>query len=472
MRANSLGYAKSRIGHGQRASAFEQNERRCRLVASIRCLLGSIVVLTLLATSPVAASEVDDLRAELHAMQMRLDKMERQNSLRTSRANRMELNQRRPVQRDQPDAQAVPEQGGIAPGLTQTQQPGSSRSSPFAQTAEQAPRSSGGPLQNRTQNNSVFQPTQPGLPRPAGDKQPPNAQGLSQPSGVAPDLTQPTEPGGTRSSALPPNPTPSATPGVVTGGDLPGTFKLPGTDTSVGIHGFVSLQGFYDPTEYLGPKFQVGNITSEHSVNRRTTNGTFHFHPKLTRFGIETNTPTSYGDFHTVVSSDFYGFASGGDANQALGNYSFGARLYHGYASLGRLLIGQFWSNFIDDPDQSETLDNAGPAGAPSERQPQIRWTQPVGFGAISASVENPQASYATDRYANNAAYLANRSVTPTSDAGLPTASNRLPDLTAKYEVQPSWGHAQRNCSTPLSTENASSINGIAFPMDKAAGVT
>jgi len=29
-----------------------------------------------------------------------------------------------------------------------------------------------------------------------------------------------------------------------------------------------------------------------------------------------------------------------------------------------------------------------------------------------------------------------------------------------------------RNCSTPLSTENASSINGIAFPMDKAAGVT
>jgi len=28
------------------------------------------------------------------------------------------------------------------------------------------------------------------------------------------------------------------------------------------------------------------------------------------------------------------------------------------------------------------------------------------------------------------------------------------------------------NCSTPLSTENASSINGIAFPMDKAAGVT
>jgi len=30
----------------------------------------------------------------------------------------------------------------------------------------------------------------------------------------------------------------------------------------------------------------------------------------------------------------------------------------------------------------------------------------------------------------------------------------------------------ERNCSTPLSTENASSINGIAFPMDKAAGVT
>ena len=71
-------------------------------------------------------------------------------------------------------------------------------------------------------------------------------------------------------------------------------------------------------------KLQIGNITPKHSSDRRLTQGSFHLHPKLTRFGFETNTPTDWSDFHTLVSVDFYGYTAGGDAGQALGNYSFG----------------------------------------------------------------------------------------------------------------------------------------------------
>ena len=392
-----------------------------------RTMLGSVAIVALMAAAPARASEVDDLRAQLKAMQLRLDRLDR----------------------IEQDRAAAPPPPAPPPQLQASDQTASRRRA--ARHGQQR------------QSNSVYQPTQPGRPPKAEQREAQNPTAVARQSSTAPDLTQSTAPGNTRSAALqaPLVPPSGKTAGVAPGqnefltvGDRPGTFIIPGTNTSVGIHGFVSLQGFYDPSEYLGPKFQSGNISPDHSVNRRQTADTFHLHPKLTRFGFETHTPTPYGDLHTLISADAYGYTAGGDATQALGNYSYGIRLFHGYASIGRLRVGQFWSNFIDDPDQAETYDNSGPAGAPSERQPQIRWTQPVGFGAISVSAENPQASYSTNLYANQAAVNASALVTGTSDSGLPTASNRMPDLTAKYEIEPSWGHAQLSTVVRLYTYN------------------
>ncbi len=46
----------------------------------------------------------------------------------------------------------------------------------------------------------------------------------------------------------------------VTKGALPGSFKVPGTDTSIRVGGFINFQGIYSPTQNFGPKFAIGNL--------------------------------------------------------------------------------------------------------------------------------------------------------------------------------------------------------------------
>ena len=63
---------------------------------------------------------------------------------------------------------------------------------------------------------------------------------------------------------------------VVTKGTMPGSFLVPGTNTSIHVGGFVNFQGIYDPTENLGPKFSIGNLTPPGSSSRAQSRRTFH----------------------------------------------------------------------------------------------------------------------------------------------------------------------------------------------------
>jgi hypothetical protein len=216
---------------------------------------------------------------------------------------------------------------------------------------------------------------------------------------------------------------------TVTAGSFPGSYKVPGTNTSIGIHGFVNLVGFYDKNEYLGDKFAPGNITPPGPARNQSA-GSWHMQTKLTRLTFESRTPTSSGPFRTYIATDFYGFENGGSGGQqAIQNNSYSLRIHQAYATLGRFLAGMTWSNFVDDPDSYEKIDSAGPTGLPSQRIPQIRYTMPLGGVNFSVSAENPVTDYADSLKAGN--------------NELTSKYNPTPDFAFKLETEKSWGRAQ-----------------------------
>ena len=183
---------------------------------------------------------------------------------------------------------------------------------------------------------------------------------------------------------------------AVTAGATKGSFKLPGSNTSVTLGGYVKLDAvFSNPSAgvdstgdlQLNPSnIAVGPGAGEHEHNQ------VKFGARETRLFAKTSTPTALGDFNTHVEVDFYG----ADGNESISN-SHGLRLRHAYATLGRFLAGQTWTNFMNPSALPETLDFGGAVGQIFDRQAQVRWTQPFAAsawhspGTWSLGVENPE---------------------------------------------------------------------------------
>ena len=182
---------------------------------------------------------------------------------------------------------------------------------------------------------------------------------------------------------------------VVTGGATPGSFKLPGSNTSVTIGGYVKLDAvFSNPSTgvdakgdlFLDPTaIQVGPGAGNNERNQ------VKFGARESRLFVKTNTPTTLGDLNTHIEADFYG----ADGNESVSN-SHGLRLRHAYGTLGHLLAGQTWTNFMNPASLPDTLDFGGPVGQIFDRQAQVRWTQAFGPGVLgsgqwSVALENPE---------------------------------------------------------------------------------
>lgn len=175
---------------------------------------------------------------------------------------------------------------------------------------------------------------------------------------------------------------------VVTGGDQPGSFKLPGTNTSVKISGYVKGDAFYDVNADLGDSFAFSSIPAEGSTadNRE---GHFRAHARQSRINLQTWTPTDFGEIHTYVEGDFFG--TGG--NEVFSN-STSFRLRHAFGELGPLLVGQTWSNFMYLDAYPDTVDFFGPVGIPFVRQGQVRYTHAASDNLeLAVSLENSEFS-------------------------------------------------------------------------------
>jgi hypothetical protein len=183
---------------------------------------------------------------------------------------------------------------------------------------------------------------------------------------------------------------------AVTAGATKGSLRLPGSNTSVTVGGYVKLDAvFGNPSAgvnstadlFLQPNaIPVGPGAGDNEHDQ------VKFGARESRLFVKTSTSSAWGDLTTYVEGDFYG----ADGNESVSN-SNGPRLRHAYGSLGHLLGGQTWTNFMYVPSLPETLDFGGPVGQIFDRQAQLRWTQAfdagrtLGAGQWSVALENPE---------------------------------------------------------------------------------
>lgn len=186
---------------------------------------------------------------------------------------------------------------------------------------------------------------------------------------------------------------------VVTSGDLPRSYKLPGTDTSVQFGGYLKLDLIYDRDQDQGDTLFFNGIQQGESDAPNVR-----LHARQSRLYMRTLTPTGWGGLGTYIEVDF--FDSGG--NEVFSN-SRNFRVRHAYGEVGGLLAGQTWSNFMHFAAYPATVEFNGPVGLSFIRQAQLRYTFPLGPGKLALALENPEAT------------------------GFVDARDAAPDITARY---------------------------------------
>ncbi len=213
---------------------------------------------------------------------------------------------------------------------------------------------------------------------------------------------------------------------AVTGGDIPGSFKLPGSNTSIKLGGYVKFDAVYSNitqgVDAVANQQTVDNAipvgpTGSPSDNKK---GQLTLHARQTRLNLATSTPTAYGNMTTFIEGDFFG----SDGNETVTN-SNGFRIRHAYGTLGNFLAGQYWTNLFDENAYAETVEFGGPVGEIFIRQAQVRWTQPFAAGEWSASMENPESLFAV-----SGAPLTAGSATPVR-----SDRDRYPDIIGRLKL-------------------------------------
>ena len=218
-------------------------------------------------------------------------------------------------------------------------------------------------------------------------------------------------------------------------GDIPNSFRVPGSDVSIRVYGVAELNMVHetkgdnsnnDYSTFMPYMPLNGSRASERS-------GQTYLHARTSRIGIEGATPSPFGMIMAKVEGDFnndprtgnsavYGDLKNIYTQQATNSYGF--RLRHAYVQTPNWLFGQTWSTFMDLDNTPETVDFNGPIGSTFIRQPQIRYTHVTPqYGNFAVAVEN-SVSYVLDPTGS------------TSVAGF----SRVPDLVLRWDKPFTWG--------------------------------
>ena len=165
-------------------------------------------------------------------------------------------------------------------------------------------------------------------------------------------------------------------------GDMGNSFRMPGSETSVRVYGFVEGDLIKD-FKATAPHDMFTNLPEQYLNNEGKPTGKTALTAQTSRFGFETSTPTALGPVHTQLEGDFYAYGDGTTRDRL--------RVRHAYGEYAGWLIGKTWSTFMDLDDGPETVDFNGPIGQPFSRPVQIRYTYNTPTGAsFKAALENP----------------------------------------------------------------------------------
>ena len=272
-------------------------------------------------------------------------------------------------------------------------------------------------------------------------------------------------------------------------GSFPGSFLVPGTQTSFKVGGYIKFDYTYDFSAQQGinggaapfgapldsgrdfaPEagifFANGVLFSGGSPHATFdipagTGHNIHGNSQMTasesRFNIETRTPTAYGELKTFIEGDFTN--PNGLSNSSslkVNSNSYGFRLRQAYGTLGPFLAGQTLSLFRDGAAEAETLDFGGAQATGVTRQPQVRYTFDFGNGlTLAVAAENPQAQVmdlnCTAKFARGSTVIAGTTFLLSSSQCGSQASrqttfgqgqgDKIPDFTAALVYNAPWGH-------------------------------
>jgi len=186
---------------------------------------------------------------------------------------------------------------------------------------------------------------------------------------------------------------PAAPQDAVTKGNIPGSFKLPGSNTSISLSGYVKGQMAYSNRGPLGNPGGSDELLIPSMIPLSNTPNTalkknyWKASAKESRLTLRTHTPSSWGPITTLLEADFYGTAGTETATN-----SNNPRLRHAWGTIGSFGAGQYWSNIANLSAVPETIDFTPQIGIFGPfRQAGVRWTQPTSFGFWSAAIENPE---------------------------------------------------------------------------------
>jgi hypothetical protein len=177
-------------------------------------------------------------------------------------------------------------------------------------------------------------------------------------------------------------------------GSLDGlAMRVPNTDTSVRLYGFVRLTGYRD--------FNARNQTDAASVQGIPLRGSAadrqggdgDFTARSSRIGVDTRTPTAFGQLDTTIEGDFRGEVSPG------GDLAFRLRLAFAELTQGdwRFLFGQ--ANSLWNDGLFEAYHDATNLNQSFIRQAQLRVSRRFGERLTAqVSLEAPAADLTTSR--------------------------------------------------------------------------
>ena len=236
---------------------------------------------------------------------------------------------------------------------------------------------------------------------PASDAAPPAVQPAAPQLAGAGQTPQGAEQSPSRVPELPPD--------LVSSGEFPGSFAIPGSDAALKIGGLVRVNWVSTLDAMLvDDRFQASAIPMPGTPDG-DRGGRVNVIATPSRFNFDLRTPTGVGYMRAFIEGDFAG--SGNTL-----------RLRHAYGQWRRLIFGQTWSTFSDPEAEPDGIDFEGLNAIVLFRQPQIRWSFAPGERLrVALALEDPR-----------------------PDVTAATPVNQVPDFVARLRWEPErGGHIQ-----------------------------
>ena len=188
------------------------------------------------------------------------------------------------------------------------------------------------------------------------------------------------------------------------------------------ISGYAKVDAIYDLGPLAGDRLNYAGILANDEDNN---DGHFRVHARESRISLTASKLQAGTQIKVFFEGDFYSGGTNSSASIEKISNSNGLRLRQVYVQVGRFLMGQSWSNYVDVKSFPENLDFSNDTGQAFLRQAQLRYTRVVGDWTSSYSIENPESDIAILESGN--------CEVSTKDA--------LPDITAKIKYSSDWGH-------------------------------